>query len=92
MFKAVRVIQTTNTKKPLVIETGEGLSTNARTQVEIISQHFKKMFLKSDTDIPTIPNIPPRAMSQPFTPDEVEKAAKKLRNNKIASIDELKPE
>lgn len=90
MFKAVRVIQTTNTKKPLVIETGEGLTANPQTQIEIISKHLQDMFLKDNT--PELPNIPPEAMSEPFTPAEVEKAAKKLRNNKSAGIDELKPE
>ena len=90
MYKAVKAIQQNRKRKPLQIETGDGITAEPTAQARIITEHFKSMFTKEDID--ALPNIPPHKMNPPFTRTEVEKAVKALKNNKSAGADEIKAE
>ena len=90
MFSAVRALQTTNVKKTLIIETEDGMTTDTKEQIRAVSQFFNELFFKNNT--PSLPNIPPTRMSVPFTATDIEKAVKKLKDNKSAGIDQLRPE
>lgn len=80
MFQAVRVLQTTNVGKPLIIEIGQGTTTDTTEQIKITSQFFERLFYKDD--VPTMPDIPPARMTVPFTAKEIEKSLNKMRDNK----------
>ena len=90
MFKAIKILKSTEKKKPLLIQGEEGVTTNETDQVKIVAQHFKKM-LTPDKET-EIEEIPPTEMEPSFTEDEVIKAIKKLKNNKSAGIDNIRAE
>ena len=90
MFSAIKQIQKFKPKKKLLIKTKEGsLTANEQHQAKLIAEHFKSQFNKEG--IEQI-RVPPKAMRNPFTADEIRKAVKKLKNGKSAGIDELKAE
>eukprot|EP00794_Sanderia_malayensis_P010172 gene10172-11213_t len=77
-------------KQKLLVDSGEGVTANESEQVKIITEAFKEMFEKENEG--HIGNINPRKMKTPFTAEEVEKAAKSLKDNKSAGIDDIKAE
>ena len=90
MYAAIKEIQKKKKKEPLLIDTGNGITTNEKTQVEIITKFYKEQF--NQLNINGILNAEPCEMSIPFTREEIEKAVKKLGNNKSAGIDGIKGE
>ena len=87
MFKAVKNIQRMKKKEQLVVESGDGITTDPDRQIEIISAFFKEMFNSSDME--EIENIPPRKMTELFNEEEVRKAINSLKNGKSPGIDDL---
>ena len=90
MYKAVRQLQQSKPKKKLAVDGENGLTINAKEQVEIITKHFKSVF-HADSE-KEIPEVKPTEMTTPFTVTEVQKAVKSLKNNKSAGCDDLKAE
>lgn len=90
MFQAMRALQTTTIKKPLIVGMQEVLTTDTRKQVQVISQLLNILFHKDNTL--NIPNIPPTRMSAPFTTTDVRKAISQLREHKSTGIEQLKLE
>lgn len=74
-------------KKPLIINTKEGKTTNENEQIKIIREYFKNFF--TDNEYRKIANIAPKEMKKPFTQEEIKKASLKLKNNKSPGVDEL---
>ena len=58
-----------------------------KEQVNIITEHFKNMFT---ADEPII--IKPTKMKTPFTPEEIEKASKSMKNQKSVGEDGVNAE
>ena len=90
MYRAVRNLQRTSKKAPLVIDTTEGKTTDPGTQVNIISDFFNQMFTTSTAA--KIDDIPPQKMRDAFTKDEVTKAIRSLKNGKSPGADDLSAE
>ena len=90
MYEVLRQIKRGQEKKPLLIETENGLTTNEETQVREIAQHFHNALF--DKEATEIPEIKPSKMQIPFSCLEIEKAIKSLRNNRSPGIDEIKAE
>jgi hypothetical protein len=63
MFEAVRMLNSNGNKKPLLVDTGEGVTTNAQNQVEIISRHFREIF--HNQNVPNMPTIEPIKITKP---------------------------
>ena len=59
--------------------------------VEIITKYFKKMFAPEDNK-QNIKIYPPIEMNKPFTGEEIQKAARNLKNGKSAGADNLQAE
>lgn len=90
MYKAVRNLQRMKKKEPLVVQSGEGITTDTNEQIRIVGEFFEGMF-SSDKE-PEIEDIAPRAMAVPFTEGEVTKAVKSLKNGKTPGIDSITSE
>ena len=91
MFRAIKEIQRNKPKPSLLIKTvNGGYTINEKEQSEIIATYFKNQFYKNTP--PSNTNVEPVQMLQPFTATEVEKAIKKLRNNRSAGDDGIKAE
>ena len=90
MYKAIRTINSSTGRKPLVIDTGEGITANPKQQTDTVTAFFQTMF--SEKDIAELPNIPPREMKVKFREEEIKKAVQTLKNNKSAGIDNIKAE
>lgn len=69
MFKAVKAIYSVSDKRPLYIDTPDGMTTSPEQQAEIITTFFRDMLPKKD--IAKIPDIPPREMTNPFNKEEI---------------------
>eukprot|EP00112_Aurelia_sp_Birch-Aquarium-sp1_P006574 Seg1722.4 transcript_id=Seg1722.4/GoldUCD/mRNA.D3Y31 product="Craniofacial development protein 2" protein_id=Seg1722.4/GoldUCD/D3Y31 len=87
MYQAVRTIKKMKPKKPLIINSKEGKTTNENKQVKIIREHFKNFF--ADKNYKQIEDIAPKEMKKPFTTEEITQATQKLKNNKTPGIDQL---
>ena len=90
MYAAIRIMQGKYKKVPLVIETKNGFTTHEKTQVDIITEFYKKQF--NQLNVSGLLKADPCEMRIPFEKDEIEKAIKKLGNNKAAGIDGIKAE
>jgi sorting nexin-29 len=90
MFQAARKLQQSKPKKPLMVDGTNGITTNVKEQLEIITTYFRSVFYSElETDMPI---IPPKEMKMPFSKEEVRKAVSSLKNNKSAGCDEIKAE
>ena len=93
MFTVIKEINRSKPKVPLLLKTLDGgLTSNDKQQTKIIKDHFEKQFHQDIHESENVEKIQPVKTTIPFTAEEVEKAAKKLKNNKSAGIDEIKPE
>ena len=91
MFAAVRILQNHSRKDPLLLDKKDGGKTsNDEDHAEIITEYFRGLFEVITAE--PFPDIPPMPMKQKFTPAEIKKAIKKLKNNKAAGIDDLQAE
>ena len=88
-YQAIRKIQSRKPWKPLVIFDSEFTrKTSAEDQVTIITNHFTNLFSSEDKPV----NVPPVKMEPDYNADQIESAAKKLKNNKAASREEVSAE
>ena len=90
MYKAIKVITSNKTNKPLLVNAEKGVTADAVAQSKIITDHFRSMFSKDEVE--ALPEILPQRMDPPFQREEVEKAVKALKNNRSAGGDDLKAE
>ena len=89
MYNAVRNMYREKAKH-IIVETEHGVTCNAAKATEAITQHFEKTF--NNEDATKVPHIEPTKMKNPFTPQEVGKAIKKLKNNKSTGVDNISAE
>lgn len=89
MFKAVRATQATTGRKPLCINTKEGVTVDPEQQLSIFTDFSRGVFASKDTT--KLPETKPAKMED-FIKEEIEKAVRSLKGNKIAGADELKAE
>ena len=88
-YQAIRKIQSRKPWKPLVIFDSEfSRKTSAEDQVTIITNHFTNLFSSEDKPV----NVPPVKMEPDYNAAEIESAAKKLKNNKADSREEVSAE
>ena len=90
MYKAIKLLKIQEPKKRILVDGENGVITDEKQQVEIISNFFEKTFKSEGAE--EIPITPPKEMKTPFTGDEVKKAVKSLKNNKSPGADNLKAE
>ena len=90
MYKAIKAIQRMKPKTPLVIEDTDGVTTDEKRQVELITDFFEKMFCTNTAE--KIEEIQPKSMNEKFTEKEIKEAIQSLKNNKSAGIDEIRAE
>ena len=89
--QAIRNIKNRKPKKPLLVEKEDGTyAGNEKEQIESITKHFASIF--STYHFEENINYPPSALQTPFTRNEIANAAKSLKNNKSAGIDNLNAE
>ena len=88
-YQPFRKVNSRKPKKPLAIYDEQlRLVTSEGEQVELITKYFKELFSSNDTP----DAVEPAMMTPPFTPDEIERAAKKLNNNKVTDRDDVHAE
>ena len=88
-YQAIRKIQSRKPWKPIVIFDSEfSRKTSAEDQVTIITNHFTNLFSSEDKPV----NVPPVKMEPDYNAAEIESAAKKLKNNKADSREEVSAE
>ena len=88
-YQAIKKIQSHKPQKPLVIFYSElNRITSAEDQVTVITDHFTNLFRSEDKPV----NVPPVKMEPEYNAEEIETAAKKLKNNKAAGRNEVNAE
>jgi exonuclease III len=90
MYKAIEVFRLGKKQPQLQVDTDSGVTTDATIQIDIITNHFKEMFTKSN--LKKLQDISPVPIEPPFSREEVETAVRALKNNRSAGGDELKAE
>ena len=92
-YEAIRTLKQRKPKKPIIVkdqETGY-IAGTPKAQADIITKHFSNM-LAPESSKQNFINYEPCEMTTPFDKEEIEKAARKLKNNKSTGIDEIKAE
>ena len=89
MFQAVKELQRMKPSQPLLVNDGEGLTAEPEQQTKIIAEYFKGTFFKNAEQMP---EIPPTAMTTPFTSNEIKKAVSRMKSNKSPGCDEIQVE
>lgn len=93
MFNAIKEINRQKPKEPLLLQTINGeLTANEEEQTIIIKDHFESQFKKGVAQSDSVSRIMPTEMRDPFTEEEVRKAAGRLKNNESAGNDNIRPE
>ena len=86
----MRYVASKKKKKEINIRNKKGkFIGNSREKLKCITEYFKELFSgdRQKEDV-----IPPETMRIPFTAVEIEKASKKLKNNKSSGKDNVAPE
>ena len=87
--EAIRQLKSLKKKKALLVKNEEGeILCNTEDQIEIISEHFKKMLAPTLHD-ENIKTFEPMELNQPFTISEIRKAVKSMKNGKSSGCDEM---
>ena len=90
-YEAARMLQRKKPKKDLVVfNKKEEILSSDREKVNEITEHFKIIFQKEG--VTEKPEFKPEANIHSFQPEEIRKAANKLKNNKSAGPDDVYPE
>eukprot|EP00795_Rhopilema_esculentum_P017828 gene17828-9525_t len=92
MFKAIKYLKMEGTKKTkLQVNTADGKTTSTTRKIEEVTNHFKQCFYNENLgpDQNKQETIKPEKITQPFTTEEIQKAIKKLKNNKAAGCDNI---
>ena len=76
MYKAIKAIQRMKPKTPLVIEDTDGVTTDEKRQVELITDFFEKMFCTNTAE--KIEEVQPKSMNEKFTEKEIKEAIQSL--------------
>ena len=88
-YQAIKKIQSHKPQKPLVIFYSElNRIISAEDQVTVITDHFTNLFRSEDKPV----NVPPVKLEPEYNAEEIETAAKKLKNNKAAGRNEVNAE
>ena len=88
-YQAIRILNSKKPKKPLIVH-GKYMiyAGSEKEQANIITEHVKNIFTAiTVADEPTV--IKPAEMRAPFTPEEIEKASKIMKNQKSVGEDGL---
>jgi hypothetical protein len=92
-YQAMRKIKSKKAKKPLKIyDKNKNLVGSESVQVEIITQHFQKLFTIPNNEYENKPTFKPAKLKNPFTKDEISKTSKRLKNQKSPGIDNINAE
>ena len=85
-YQAIRILNSKKPKKPLIVH-GKNMmyAGSEKEQASIITEHFKNIFT-------AVTVAKPAEMRTPFTPEEIEKASKSMKNQKSAGEDGLHAE
>ena len=89
MFAAVRELNN-NLDKSILVEGPTGYVHSPEQKVEVITEYFENIFSQDTTN--DIPVITPQKLKEPITAEEVNKAVKKLKNNKSPGCDNVQAE
>ena len=90
-YQAVRFIKSKKPRKTLeIFDEERNLIGSEDEQIVVITKYFKELFHKSEETC--MPVIKPKTMEPPFHHQEIEKAARKLKNNKSTGSDEIHAE
>ena len=91
-YSAMKEIKSMRNNAKICVKNEEGLIvTNEEEQVKTVAEYFQKI-LGPDSAKENIIDFPPKMMNQPFTGEEIMKAAKKLKNGKSPGPDNLELE
>ena len=83
-YEAIKQLKRMKPKKDLVIKTKNGMTANEEKQTELITEYFQKQFYK---DAEKIPIINPCPMRTPFTAEETQKAANKMKDGTSPGVE-----
>ena len=90
--QAVRELKRLKPAKPIYVnDTNSHTATDTERQVELVQDHFNKMLAPAN-NINTIKSFQPAKMENPFTKEEIKKAAMSMKNGKSAGIDDIHAE
>ena len=93
-FYVLRDLQNVNNNKKaaIIVKDKEGNCPGAtEDKIKIIEEYFKETLAPNNMK-EEILNVPPEAMAQKFTANEIQKVAKKLNNDKACGPDQLHAE
>ena len=91
-YEAQRILKNRKPKKPLIVKNKNGeVAGTPKAQADITTTHFKKMLAPNEFE-DKFKKYDPHDMTTPFTADEIQKAARSLKNNKSTGIDNIKAE
>ena len=89
MFAAVRELNR-KVDKSILVEGPTGYVHSPEQKVEVITKYFEDIFKQEN--VHPIPVIKPQKLQKPITTEEINKAAKKLKNNKSPGCDNVQAE
>jgi len=92
MFHAVRVLSCTKSQCPVITDENGRTLTQPSEMADRISQHFHNALTDPAQDSLTADDYQVGPLEQPILPDEVKKAAKRLKNNRAAGPDNIPAE
>ena len=87
MYKASATIIKFGKRNTLILQDKTGLTANKTKRAHILTRYFSKQLSSEFAD--TLQEIPPIDMKVPFSPEEIIKALKSMKNNKSPGIDEI---
>ena len=89
MYQVVRQLQTKDNNK-IIVNAENGVTASEKKQVKIVTDYFRSVFSKDSES--EIENVKPVEMRKPFESAEIERAIKKLKNDKSPGVDEIRAE
>ena len=91
-FAALKELKSGSKQESLIVKDKEGkVAATEEEQFRIISEYFKRMLAPEDKR-DNIMECQPHTMRSPFTADEIEKTAKKLKDGKSPGPDNVELE
>ncbi len=87
MFQVVKQLQRCKEKKKIIVDGEEGIITDPKNQIKIITEFFNDIFHKNGEK--DIQGITPTKMRILFTAEEIKTSINKLKKRKSPGIDIL---